>query len=626
MLSRILSWIFCILVLLAIVFWPRSPHEYFLRKKSIEDIKPSAKYPRNQDVDYTIAPPPAKRKRNSEALGKHTYHADGLMEVNPKGKHPIYELIATSEIQWKRKLVRQSKTLRQAVEEYRRRYGRAPPKGFEIWWDYVEFHSVQLPDEYDSIHDRLQPFWAIQPAKLRAAQPSWEAKSDTFTIGKTAESPNVVLLNDTMLGSHIGHLRVKDQIALLEDVEEYLPEFRATFTMHDGPSQFISWDLRSAAETAAAMGEYIDPESIPITSFGWAAACPPSSPIHSHVLPPLPASGAPVLAPPFPTKKTFIYNHRLSMSPCLHPTHLTLNGFLSQFHYNHQYGPSPSNTLALTFSICSSPLHSDILTSAPEQFVDSEGIGNDPDWDDKPDDRLLWRGSNTGTLARPGTEWNVSQRIRLVELATRRGGELKVLLPPDNRDASVGHGETLKIGALNAAYMDIAFSGKPTQCRDHICGELERMFEWRKRQSWGDAWMYKYIMDIDGNGWSARFKRLMSSKSLIFKSTMFPEWYTERIMPWVHYIPVQINLSDLYDILAFFRGSPNPATASEETGNDAVAEKIATAGKVWSDTFYRKEDMTAYHFRLFLEYARVMSLDRDAMSYKEDGYEEVGDD
>ena len=29
---------------------------------------------------------------------------------------------------------------------------------------------------------------------------------------------------------------------------------------------------------------------------------------------------------------------------------------------------------------------------------------------------------------------------------------------------------------------------------------------------------------IDGNGWSARFKRLMTSNSLIFKSTIFPEW------------------------------------------------------------------------------------------------------
>jgi hypothetical protein len=35
---------------------------------------------------------------------------------------------------------------------------------------------------------------------------------------------------------------------------------------------------------------------------------------------------------------------------------------------------------------------------------------------------------------------------------------------------------------------------------------------------------YKYILDIDGNGWSARFKRLMSTNSAVLKSTIFPEW------------------------------------------------------------------------------------------------------
>lgn len=35
----------------------------------------------------------------------------------------------------------------------------------------------------------------------------------------------------------------------------------------------------------------------------------------------------------------------------------------------------------------------------------------------------------------------------------------------------------------------------------------------------------------DGNGWSSRFKRLMSTNSLILKSTIFPEWYADRIQP-----------------------------------------------------------------------------------------------
>jgi hypothetical protein len=41
----------------------------------------------------------------------------------------------------------------------------------------------------------------------------------------------------------------------LKDVAAYLPEFRATFTMHDTPARFISWEWRKATEEAAAKGQ-----------------------------------------------------------------------------------------------------------------------------------------------------------------------------------------------------------------------------------------------------------------------------------------------------------------------------------------------------------------------------------
>jgi len=125
-----------------------------------------------------------------------------------------------------------------------------------------------------------------------------------------------------------------------------------------------------------------------------------------------------------------------------------------------------------------------------------------------------------------------------------------------------------------------------------------------------DAGQYKYVLDVDGNGWSGRFKRLITSNSLIFKSTIYPEWYTDRIEPWVHYVPVQLDLSDIYDTLLFFRGDANGEGAHED-----LARKIALAGRDWSKTFWRQEDITSYFFRLILEYARLMSTDRESMSY-----------
>lgn len=68
---------------------------------------------------------------------------DGLYRFNPSelvklgGPHPITTLIKRAQMEWDAKVARQSKTLRAAVEEYRRRYNRAPPKGFEKWWAYI---------------------------------------------------------------------------------------------------------------------------------------------------------------------------------------------------------------------------------------------------------------------------------------------------------------------------------------------------------------------------------------------------------------------------------------------------------------------------------------------------------
>ena len=65
---------------------------------------------------------------------RHFYDDEnGLVIVNPDGPHPIYELIRRAEARWVAKQHRSSKTLKQAVEEYERRYNRLPPKGFDHW-------------------------------------------------------------------------------------------------------------------------------------------------------------------------------------------------------------------------------------------------------------------------------------------------------------------------------------------------------------------------------------------------------------------------------------------------------------------------------------------------------------
>jgi hypothetical protein len=64
---------------------------------------------------------------------QHNFRPDGYLELNPSGRHPIYDLIERAQHQWSTKLERQSKTLHEAVVEYKRRYSRSPPPGFDKW-------------------------------------------------------------------------------------------------------------------------------------------------------------------------------------------------------------------------------------------------------------------------------------------------------------------------------------------------------------------------------------------------------------------------------------------------------------------------------------------------------------
>ena len=88
----------------------------------------------------------------------------------PDGKlseHPIPRLMAEAEDKFRNLLARQSKTLEEAVVEYRRRYNREPPKGFDEWWDFLQKWEVKIVDEYDGLMEDLAPFMELSGEEIR---------------------------------------------------------------------------------------------------------------------------------------------------------------------------------------------------------------------------------------------------------------------------------------------------------------------------------------------------------------------------------------------------------------------------------------------------------------------------
>ena len=85
-----------------------------------------------------------------------------------------------------------SYTLRAAVNEYNHRYGRPPPPGFDIWFQFATEKGSQVIHEYDQIVEDLRPFWAIEPKVLReriahVAGNSWNSFAQITIRDKKAD-------------------------------------------------------------------------------------------------------------------------------------------------------------------------------------------------------------------------------------------------------------------------------------------------------------------------------------------------------------------------------------------------------------------------------------------------------
>ncbi|SCZ88027.1 BZ3500_MvSof-1268-A1-R1_Chr2-1g04141 [Microbotryum saponariae] len=173
-------------------------------------------------------------------------------------------------------------------------------------------------------------------------------------------------------------------------------------------------------------------------------------------------------------------------------------------------------------------------------------------------------------------------------------------------DTDKGPGPTTmvneSISMLANKYFDFSFTGGPIQCPEEACKKMAQDNQFKEIMYTEEQNKYKYVIDVDGNGWSGRFHRLMKSNTMVLKSTIFPEWYTDRIQPWVltallpffqSYVPVKVDYTDLIPIMAFFMGDLEGRGA-----HDYLGERIATRGRLWTEMYWRYEDMQACEFHL----------------------------
>lgn len=97
---------------------------------------------------------------------------------------------------------------------------------------------------------------------------------------------------------------------------------------------------------------------------------------------------------------------------------------------------------------------------------------------------------------------------------------------------------------------------------------------------------YKYFLDLQGTVSTLRLKNLLLSDSVVFvAASAHRQFFTHELQPWVHYIPVAADLSDLLERVRWARE------------HDAECRVIAQRATAYVRAHLRPADLRAYQVR-----------------------------
>lgn len=143
---------------------------------------------------------------------------------------------------------------------------------------------------------------------------------------------------------------------------------------------------------------------------------------------------------------------------------------------------------------------------------------------------------------------------------------------------------------------------------EHNC-DFADQFTIMKDSSHIEPFRHRYLVNLDGDLDSRNFTAHLLTDSVPIRATIFRSWFDDRLVPWLHYVPMSNTFIEFYNIMEYFLGYKGVP------GRDLVAKQIGKSGKHWAQKVLRSEDMEIYLFRLLLEYARVTNDDRDRLAW-----------
>ncbi|KAK5941501.1 hypothetical protein PMZ80_006780 [Knufia obscura] len=578
----------------------------------------------------------------------------GLMKSNTVHFHPIDLLMYDAQNKYLGYLnyAASSSNIAEAVHTYQERYQDNPPPGFDVWFEFARNRSVWVTDEFNQIYNDLLPFRAIQPADLR--QHTWDMVSNPWNeISGITIRGGVAQVQENVIPTH--RWMLEGVVSILESFSQHLPDMDLAFNLNDESRVALPFsDLRRLENKALRTGfgksasfstdrasgwKDIPPEPISDTIFEnwsfantfqeWAAlTCPSSSAAHRG-LSPLFKSQLCLDCAADHSLGQFVSNWSIAADPCHQPDLANLHGFYlspAAFKATHQLRPVFSQSKVRGFN--------DILYPSAWNYMDKVAYSPtntssadrpafpDPPYKEKVSS-LYWRGATSEGVSTGQGAWRGMTRQRMVHMAnnlTMSQHDGVTLLLPDTR-----HPERYTYTTLPGASLpdiglatDVSFVDGIARCGGRDCEAQEQEFGSATPDDFQSHWKYKYLIDLDGAGFSGRFLPFLQSHSLPLKAALFREWYDSRLIPWLHFVPLDLRLHGLWSTLAYFagvHGTDADGRTWDWNGHQREAELIAESGREWSRKVLTKADMEVYFFRLLLEWGRLTDDRRDELGF-----------
>ncbi|KAJ3342708.1 hypothetical protein HDU93_001280 [Gonapodya sp. JEL0774] len=271
------------------------------------------------------------------------------------------------------------------------------------------------------------------------------------------------------------------------------------------------------------------------------------------------------------------------------PFNLTLPMAYRQHHGFFYPKPLPGNHFPVPVPIFSQATlpdcYADILVplgyavkSSQDQIPQEKRTGADVPFANKAP-VAIWRGTTTGAEPIPSnvTEWNRLHRHRLVKHSLDLRREC----------------EKPKSGVECFPGIDAKFVGYLQMFTDFAYQEHVRIFgePGGNHMPYEVQFYHRFLIDVDGNSFSQRFHTfLREAKSLVFRARGFVDWSDHWVVPYIHYIPLRFDWSDLVSAIQWAIGNPTEA------------QKVAEQGYEMGRNGLRYEDIQCHMFAVMSEY------------------------